>query len=174
MKKSEAKMLHVYQIEEMEEYLPKKVYYGNAGKMQSFLDLLSGSLFPDADSKYFNEIQKQNMLKLYNVARNLALNELRKNLVIKKMNWYVEKIINMISENKCDYDGYCIFLEAYTWFNGNKIEVKISDCSNNIFKRKCNFDYLEYISEPNYLKRDYSDKLLAYTCNLLELYGQYF
>ena len=166
--------LHIYQIEGMEEYLPKKVYYGNAGRIQSFLDSLGSSLFPDADSKYFNEIQKQNMLKLCNVARKLALNDLKENLVIRKMNWYVEKIINMISENKCDYDGYCISLETYAWFDKNKIEIEVSDCSDNVFGRKCGFDYLEYIREPNYLKRDYSDKLLAYTCNLLELYGQYF
>lgn len=166
--------LHIYQIEGMEEYLPKKVYYGNAGRIQSFLDSLSSSLFPDADSEYFNEIQKQNMLKLCNVARNLALNDLKENLIIRKMNWYVEKIINMISENKCDYDGYCIFLEAYAWFEKNQIEIEVSDCSDNVFGRKCGFDYLKYVSEPNYLKRDYSDKLLAYTCNLLELYGQYF
>lgn len=166
--------LHIYQIEGMEEYLPKKVYYGNAGRIQSFLNSLGSSLFPDADSKYFNEIQRQNMLKLCNVARNLALNDLKENLVIRKMNWYVEKIINMISENKCDYDGYCIFLETYAWFDKNKIEIEVSDCSDNVFERKCGFDYLEYIREPNYLKRDYSDKLLAYTCNLLELYGQYF
>lgn len=31
------------------------------------------------------------MLKLCNVARNLALHDMRENLVIKKMNWYVEK-----------------------------------------------------------------------------------
>ena len=166
--------LHIYQIEGMEEYLPKKVYYGNAGRIQSFIDSLGSSLFPDADSKYFNEIQRQNMLKLCNVARNLALNDLKENLVIRKMNWYVEKIINMISENKCDYDGYCIFLETYAWFDKNKIEIEVSDCSDNVFERNCGFDYLEYIREPNYLKRDYSDKLLAYTCNLLELYGQYF
>lgn len=166
--------LHIYEVEGMEEYLPKKVYYGSTGRIQSFLDSLSGSLFPNADSEYFNEIQKQNVLKLCNFARNLALNELRKDLVIKKMNWYVEKIINMISEGNCDYDGYCIFLEACAYFYNNKIEIEVSDCSDNVFGRKCSFDYLEYISEPNYLKRDYSDKLLAYTCNLLELYGSYF
>ena len=166
--------LHIYEVEGMEDYLPKKVYYGNAGRIQSFLDSLSSGLFPDADSRYFNETQKQNMLKLCNVARNLALCDMKKDLVIRKMNWYVEKIINMISENKCDYDGYCIFLEACAYFNNNKIEIEVSDCSDNVFGRKCNFDYLKYIGEPNYLKRDYSDKLLDYTCNLLELYGKYF
>ena len=166
--------LHIYQIDGMEEYLLKKVYYGNAGRIQSFLDSLSSSLFPDADSKYFNEIQRQNMLKLSNVARNLALYDMRENLVIRKMNWYVEKIISMITKNKCDYDGYCIFLEAYAWLDINEIEIEVQDCSDDVYGRKCGFDYLKYVSEPNYLKRDYSDKLLAYTCNLLELYGQYF
>ena len=125
--------LHIYEVEGMEEYLPKKVYYGSAGRIQSFLDSLGGSLFPDADSEYFNEIQKQNMLKLCNIARNLALNELRKNLAIKKMNWYVEKIINMVSKGNCDYNGYCIFLEACAYFYNNKIEVEVSDCSDNVF-----------------------------------------
>ena len=73
-----------------------------------------------------------------------------------------------------NYDGYCIFLEAYAWIDKNEIEIEVEDCSDEVYGRKCGFDYLKYISEPNYLKRDYSDKLLAYTCNLLELYGQYF
>ena len=60
------------------------------------------------------------------------------------MNWYVEKIISLISENKCDYDGYCIFLEAYAWFDKNKIEIEVSDCSDNVFGRKCGFDYLKF------------------------------
>ncbi len=166
--------LHIYEVEGMGEYLPKKVYCGNAGRIQLFLDSLSSSLFSNANSKFFNEIQKQNMLKLCNVARNLALYDMREDLVIRKMNWYVEKIIGMISEEQCDYNGYCIFLEAYIWLDKNKIEIEVTDCSDSVFGRKCDFDYLKYISEPNYLKRDYSDKLLAYTCNLLELYGQYF
>ncbi len=164
----------------MEEYIPKQVYYGNVGRIQSLLDSLSNSLFPDAYSKYFDGIKKQNILKLCNIARNFALCDMRKNLVIRKMNWYVEKIINMITENKCDYDGYCIFLEASAWFNENlsfrknKVEIEVTDCSDNEFKKEYEFDYLKYITEPNYLKRDYSDKLLSYTCNLLELYGKYF
>lgn len=170
--------LHIYQIEEMEEYLPKKVYYGNAGRIQSFLDSLSSSLFPDVGSKYFNEIQKRNMLKLCNVARNLALYDMRKNLVIRKMNWYVEKIIELVSDNKCDYDGYCVFLKALAYYpqnsNYRKVEIEVCDCADNRFLKMYEQDYQLYIREKNYLKRDYSDKLLAYTCNLLELYGQYF
>lgn len=99
--------------------MPKQIYYGTTGRLQSFLDSFSHSLFPDAYSKYFDGIKKQNILKLCNIARNFALCDMRKNLVVRKMNWYVEKIINMITENKCDYDGYCIFLRASVLFNGN-------------------------------------------------------
>lgn len=64
-------------------------------------------------------------------------------------------------------------MEIYT-LEKNKVEIEVTDCSDNEFKKEYEFDYLKYITEPNYLKRDYSDKLLSYTCNLLELYGQYF
>jgi hypothetical protein len=38
--------LHIYQNDGMEEYIPKKVYYGNAGRIQSFLDSMSDWLYP--------------------------------------------------------------------------------------------------------------------------------
>ena len=174
MKRNNEETLHVYPVVGMEDYLPKKVYYGYAGAIRLFLDEMGSYLHPAADSRYFDETQKRNMLQLSNIARNLALNDLRKDLAIRKMNWYVDKIIKLISHDECSYDGYCIFLEAYIWFDTNKLGIELSDCADRVFGRKCGFDYFNYISEPNYLKRDYSDKLLAYTCNLLELYGKYF
>lgn len=170
--------LHIYQVDGMEEYLPKQVYYGNAGRIQSFLDSMSSCFFPEADSKYFRKEQTQNMLKMFNIARNLTLCDMRKNLVIKKMNWYVEKIIELVSENKCDYDGYCVSLEASAYYPQDSlyrtVEIDVVDCSYNRFSKCYKEDYQLYVREKNYLKRDYSDKLFAYTCNLLELYGQYF
>lgn len=62
------------------------------------------------------------MLKLCNVARNLALHDMRENLVIKKMNWYVEKIINMITENKCNYD---IVFSWKRMFGSTKTKLKL-------------------------------------------------
>lgn len=56
----------------MEEYLPKHVYHGYYGLAQSFLDSISSWLFPEADSKYFKEQQKKNLLQMFNVARNLG------------------------------------------------------------------------------------------------------
>lgn len=142
----------------MEEYLPnelpERVYYGT--------------------SKYFDNIQRQDVLKLYNAARNSRLHEMREILAIKKMNWYVEKIFELLSKNKCNYDGICIFLDALVLINRNEIKIRMQDCSGKVYEREYSFNYLKYISEPNYLKRDYSDKLLAYTCNLLELYSRYF
>lgn len=170
--------LHIYEVEGMDEYLPKQVYYGNVGRVQSFLDSMSSCFFPEADSKYFREQQKQNMLRMFNIARNLTLCDMRKNLTIRKMNWYVEKIIELVSENKCNYDGYCVFLEASAYYPKDskyrKVEIEVTDCADNRFFKWYDIDYQLYISEENYLKRDYSDKLLAYTCNLLELYGKYF
>lgn len=158
----------------MQEYLPKQVYYGYRGRIQSFLDSLSSCLFPEADSKYFKDQQNQNILKMFNIARNLALCDLRKNLIVNKMNWYVQKIIELLTKNQCNYDGYCVFIEASAWLKYNNVEIEIRDCADNRFFEKYDFDFQKYVSEPNYLKRDYSDKLLAYTCNLLELYGEYF
>ena len=167
--------LHIYQVDGMEEYLPKQVYHGYYGQVKSFLDSMSSWLFPEADSIYFKNQQKQNMLKMFNIARNIALCDLRKNLVINKMNWYVQKIIELLAKDQCNYDGYCIFIEASVWLKYNDVEIEIRDCDDNIFwENYRDFNFKEYISEPNYLKRDYSNKLLAYICNLLELYGEYF
>ena len=136
---------------------------------------MSNWLLPEADSTYFKNQQKKNMLQIFNVARNIALCDLRKKLVIKKMNWYVRKIIELLTENQCNYDGYCIYIEASVWFKYNDVEIEVRDCDDDTFRKKYyDFDFKKYISEPNYLKRDYSNKLLAYTCNLLELYGKYF
>lgn len=167
---------HIYSVDGMDKYLPKQVYYGRHGNILSFLDSLSESLFPQADSKYFNAIQRRNMLQLCNIARNLRLNDMHRTTIINKMNWYVDKIIKLITNNTCNYDGYCIFVEAWAWFDTNEVEITVTDCADNEFVRKYNFNYSEYISEPNYLKRQYpdNDKLLAYICNLLELYGKYF
>lgn len=114
------------------------------------------------------------MLKMYNVARNLALCDLRKRLIVNKMNWYVEKIIELLTESQCNYDGYCIFIEASARLKYKSVNIEIRNCAGNDFGKEYNFDFKEYVSEPNYLKRDYSNKILAYTCNLLELYGEYF
>lgn len=162
----------------MEDYLPHKVYYGHAGRIQSFLDSMTNLLYPKADSKYFREQQSKYMLTMVNTARNLALCDIRMSMVIKKMNWYVEKVIELITENKCDYNGYCIFLEANAYLPENSkyrtVEIEVSDCADNKYYKQYKKDYQQYVKEENYLKRDYSDKLFAYTCNLLELYGRYF
>lgn len=166
--------LHIYQIDGMDQYLPEQVYCGYQGNIQSFLDSMSDFLFPKANSKYFKERRYQETLRMFNIARNLALNDLRKNLVIRKMNWYVQKIIELLTQNQCNYNGYCLFVEAYAWLKCKEVEIKIRDCDNNSFRKTYDFDFEKCIIEPNYLRRDYSDKLLAYTCNLLELYGEYF
>lgn len=91
------------------------------------------------------------------------------------MNWYVNKIFELISENQCDYDGFCIFLDLSAWFTEDtqSIVIEVTDCADNTYQKRYSLDYRQFIKEPNYLKRDYSDKLLAYTCNLLELYDKY-
>ena len=105
---------------------------------------------------------------------------MRKNLVINKMNWYILKIIDLITENQCNYDGYIISFEvsfeAAGYFSSKypKVEVEVIDCNDDIYRKAYWNDYREYVKEVNYLKRDYSDKLYAYTCNLLELYNKYF
>lgn len=169
--------LHIYQVDGMEDYLPKQVYYGNSGKIQSFCDQMTNFLFPEAHSKYFNNIQSKYVLNLFNTARNLAICDMRKNLIINKMNWYILKIIDLVTENQCNYDGYNISFEAVGYFPSSKyskVEVKVIDCNCDIYQKSYWKDYREYVKEVNYLKRDYSDKLYAYTCNLLELYNKYF
>jgi hypothetical protein len=166
--------LHIYQIEGMEEYIPKKIYYGDAGRIQSFLDSMSDWLYPEADSQYFKTKRTQSYMKLFNAARELSLLDMKMNLVIKKMNWYVEKIIELITNGKCNYNGYCIFLSCDVFDYKDGIEIEVEDCNDDIFKKEYKVNYKTFIKEPNYLKRDYSDKLLAYVCNLLELYEIYF
>lgn len=169
--------LHIYKVDGMEDYLPKQDYYDNSGKIPSFCDQMINFLFPEAHSKYFNNILSKYVLNLFNTARNLAICNMRKNLVIKKMNWYVLKIIDLITKNQCDYDGYIISFEAVAYFPSSqysKVEVEVIDCNDDIYQKTYWKDYKEYVKEENYLKRDYSDKLYAYTCNLLELYNKYF
>lgn len=173
--------LHIYQVGGMEDYLPKQIYYGNSGKIQLFCDQMTNFLFPEEHNKYFNNIQSKYVLNLFNTARNLAICNMRKNLVINKMNWYILKIIDLITENQCNYDGYVISFEAsfeaVGYFPSSKypkVEVEVIDCNDDIYRKAYWNDYREYVKEVNYLKRDYSDKLYAYTCNLLELYNKYF
>lgn len=166
--------LHIYQVEGMEEYLPKQLYHGYYGKAKSFLDSMSNWLFPEAECKYLDNQQRQKMLKMFNTARNFALCDLRIGLLIKKMNWYVQKIIELLTKGQCNYDGYCLFIEASVWLSYNNVKIEVRDCDDNDFLERYDFDFKEYVNEPNYLKRDYSNRLLSYTCNLLELYGKYF
>lgn len=169
--------LHIYQVDGMEDYLPKQIYYGSSGKIQLFCDQMTNFLFPEVHSKYFNNMQSNYVLNLFNTARNLTICNMRKNLVINKMNWYVLKIIDLITENQCNYDGYVISFEAVGYFPSSKyskVEVEVIDCNDDIYQKTYWNDYREYVKEVNYLKRDYSDKLYAYTCNLLELYNKYF
>jgi hypothetical protein len=166
--------LHIYPTDGMEEYIPRKVYYGTIGSIQAFCDSMSSFLFPKADSIYFNARREQAYMELFNAARKLSLLDMRMSLIIKKMNWYAEKIIELASDSTCDYNGYSIFLECYAKNYSNELGIDVYDCGDNHFSKKYKIDYEQFISEPNYLKRDYSDKLMAYTCNLIELYSKYF
>lgn len=145
----------------MDDYLPKQIYYDYA-----------------ENSKYFNNIQKKYVLNLLNVARNLAICDMKKDLIIHKMNWYVSKIIDLVTKNQCNYNGYSVAFEALAYSplpeSYSEVKVEVVDCNGDIYRKSYQKDYREYIKEENYLQRDYSDKLYSYTCNLLELYNKYF
>jgi hypothetical protein len=175
--------LHIFSVDNMEQYLPHVEYHGYGGYIQSFCDSFSNWLFPKAKSIYFDGEEKQLWLNMINNARKLQLLDNQKTLTIKKMNWYTNKLVDLLKTDECNFDCYVYFLDIivsqYKDSKYKNIEVTLKCEDKNgedihIKKSFEDFNFLNYISEANYLKRDYSNKILAYSANLAELYGKYF
>lgn len=174
--------LHVYKVDYMEQYLPHVTYSGSRGYIQAFCDSLGSYLFPKAKSEHFDNIEKQLWLNMANIARKLQLLENKKELILKKMNWYVRKIINLIKTDECSFDCYVYFLEIIVsqsrGYDYKCLEIELR-CENHLgddiqIKHEFEgFNILDYIQETNYFKRDYSNKLVSYAANLAELYSKY-
>lgn len=176
--------LHIYQVEGMEEFLPHTEYHGAKGYIQSFCNGLSSVFFPKAESKYFDNKQTQLCLEIMNNARNMRLLENQKSLIIRKMNWYVNKIVAMLVSENYQFDCYCYYLDISIYCDPKTTEFRPKGYESSDVKFRCNDDvhkisfgepcFLNHIAEQNYLKRDYSNKLRSYSYNLAELYGKYF
>lgn len=162
--------LHIYETFGMDEYLPKVSYYGYKGHLQSFLDGMSAVLFPSVEIEVLDNQKRKCWLNIFNEARKLSILDKQHDLIIKKMNWYVRKIVGLIAGNH-------EWLDTLYWFEIDteykEIILKISD-DDKAFEVRYNadeFDKFRYIE--NYLHRDYSDKVMAYIYNLSELYNLY-
>lgn len=169
--------LHIYQVDGMDDYLPKISYYGNKGRLRSFLDGLSSSLFPKVGIEVLDKKKELTWLKMMNEARNLALLDKKYDLVIKKMNWYVKKINHYIANDFVSEDTLCWFeiqrLDKWHENLGVKIVISIRDDENEFIKEYDSRDFDKFKNVDDYLKRDYSDKVMTYAFNLTELYNYY-
>lgn len=162
--------LHIYEVDGMDEYLPKISYYGNKGRIQSFLNGMSAALFVSVELEVIDSQKKNCWLKIFNEARKLTLLDNKHDLIIKKMNWYVRKLVELVAG---DYE----WLNTLYWVDIDtrckEITLKISD-DNKTFEityQSNEFDKFKYVD--NFLQRDYSDKILTYIYNLSELYNLY-
>lgn len=170
--------LHIYEVQGMHEYLPKISYYGNRGKMQSFLDVLSASLFPKVEMEVLDKRKEHVWLKILNEARNLTLLDRKYDLIIKQMNWYVRKIIHYIADDFISDDILYWFkierVSSYIYGDlDDKIIVSVVDDGNEFVREYKQKDFDKFKDTDNYLRRDYSDKVMAYIYNLSELHNYY-
>lgn len=162
--------LHVYEVLGMDDYLPKVSYYGNRGRIQGFLDGLSSFLFPEIEINKIDSKKRECWLKVFNEARKLELLDRQHNLIIKKMNWYVRKLVDLLA-------GDHEWLDTLYWF---KIDTRYKEVTLDIYDNDESYKVTYQASEfdkfkdiDNYLHRDYSDKIMAYIYNLSELYNLY-
>lgn len=171
--------LHIYQVSGMEDYLPKISYYGNRGYLQRFLDGFSAALFPKVEMEILDNKKNNIWLKIFNETRKLTLLDKKHDLIIKKMNWYVRKIMTDIVKDYICEGTLCWFeIERHTIYNDDctsevKIRVSVRDDDNKFIKEYGSDEFNKFKDIDNYLHRDYSDKILAYIFNLSELYNFY-
>lgn len=166
--------LHIYEVQGMHKYLPKISYYGNRGKMQSFLDGLSASLFPKVEMEVLDKKKERAWLKIYNEARKLTLLDRKHDLIIKQMNWYVRKIMHYIADDfMSDNIIYWFEIERVSGVQDDKIIVRVVDNDIKFIKEYKQRDFDKFKDVDNYLRRDYSDKVMAYIYNLTELHNYY-
>lgn len=177
---------HIYQTSSMYNYLPEeynKYKPYTTRNYKSFLHYLSSKEFCYY-SDYFNDKRRNEIMKLINTARKISIYDLKQELIYNQISWYCKKIIELMKYNlEEDEKIFCQLninysSKDYRKYDGKyKEELKIEIYERN--KKHYNFeleykDFDKFISEPNYLKRNYSDKLKAYSYNLLELYLKYF
>lgn len=153
-------MKHIYQIERMEEYLPKEFYFGRGGMVKSFLDSMNSVLFPQSHSNNFKNTIRPIELKYINAIRDMTLVNMKEEHTQKLLRKFSRYIIDiLINENykkkKSDMIYYlqlCYGMKRKSLsleFHGygvdkglNKIEYKIEkdiiellEKEDNIYKR---------------------------------------
>jgi hypothetical protein len=94
-------MKHIYQIERMEEYLPKEFYFGRGGMVKSFLDSMNSVLFKQSYSDNFKKTIRPIELKYINTIRDMTLANMKEEYYQKLLRKYSRYIID-----KLIYDNY--------------------------------------------------------------------
>lgn len=89
-------MKHIYQIERMEEYLPKEFCFGRSGMVQSFLDSMNSVLFPQSHSNNLKKTVRPIELKYINAIRDMTLANMKEEHTQKLLRKFSRYIIDIL------------------------------------------------------------------------------